>query len=148
MTNFINQLTVPSLQVPNTSQTSAAASFFETDTSQTEMGSHIKKKKLTGYSRSASNLPQINFNDSTNIHHSFNVAPFTNDDEFTRNISNSSYNSSYSNTASTSGISSSSSYNNNLTGLLKDDNSRRANKLTPSGKHLKIWSNVFFFNGI
>ena len=66
---------------------------------------------------------------------SFNVASFT-DEEFTRNLSNSSYNS--------SGISSSASYNANLSNyfvndlkssLLKDDNSRKANKLTPSGKH-------------
>ena len=102
ISNFMNQLTVPSLQQQN-------SNFFETDGNQTDMGSNVKKKKLTGYSRSSSNLPQINFNDMSN---SFNVASFT-DEEFTRNLSNSSYNS--------SGISSSDSYNANLSNCFVND---------------------------
>ena len=98
----MNQLTVPSLQQQN-------SNFFETDGNQTDMGSNVKKKKLTGYSRSSSNLPQINFNAMSN---SFNVASFT-DEEFTRNLSNSSYNS--------SGISSSDSYNANLSNCFVND---------------------------
>jgi len=59
ISNFMNQLTVPSLQQPN-------SNFFETDGNQTDMDSNVKRKKFTGYSRSSSNLPQINFNDMSN----------------------------------------------------------------------------------
>lgn len=104
----------------------------------------VKKKKLTNYSLSSSNLPQVSITHDNNNRMNNSTVSFNEDELLTRNLSNSFYNSSYSSMCS-SGISHSSSFSNNCSTdksmqqkqiFLKEDKQSLNHTSTPSNKLL------------
>ncbi len=122
---YLNQLT---------GDPSSSHDFFDLNLATNDSFNNVKKKKLTNYSISSSNLPSVTLSSAmyNDNHHANNSAlSFTNDeDNFTRNLSNSSYG------IASSGISASSSCNSNLSSYSQTNSNNSNNQnFTGSGQN-------------
>jgi len=121
---YLNQLT---------GDPSSSHDLFDLNLTTNNSFNNVKKKKLTNYSISSSNLPSVTLSSAMyNDNHANNSAlSFTNDeDNFTRNLSNSSY------SIASSGISASSSCNSNLSSYSQTNSNNSNNQnFTGSGQN-------------
>lgn len=96
---------------------------------------NVKKKKLTNYSLSSSNLPTLSLPTSNETNHVNNSAASFAEEDFMRNLTNSSYNTSY-NSMSSGGISASSSYNSSLSScFINSNNDMQKKQSGPADKN-------------
>ena len=112
LSNFMN---MPTLQPPGQMPQHQPGSRDSYLTQKNGFGQYettsVKKKKLTNYSLSSSNLPMVSVTDTNGLamNNSASMPSFNDDDLATKNLSNSSYNSSFG-----SSMVSSSSYSSQL----------------------------------
>jgi len=110
---YLNQLTTDS----------SSHDFFDMNLTNNDSFNNVKKKKLTNYSLSSSNLPSMTlssaiYNNENNNHINNSVYE---EDNLSRNLSNSSY------SITSSGISASSSCNSNLSSYSQSNNNNNHN---------------------